>query len=381
MSASQRSATPRNLPSLTSLRTFAALGVFGFHAAGLLAMFGTGHLGHAAGKAFAGGPTGVSFFFILSGFVLTWSRRSVVSATRFWRQRAARILPAYVLAWILGYAVLAGLGHTPPLSGAAASLFLVQVWTSNPDVLFAVNIVAWSLAVEAVFYLLFPVVLRGLLRLSPRSRPRVMAGLAFVPLTLALIQHLGHGSGGYLWLVAYFPLARLPEFLIGALLALELRDGRWRRIPLLPAAVLALGAYLVAGQVPQAFMWVCVTLVPYTLLVAAAAQSDLAGSPSWLRERWTVSLGLWSYAFYLIQVPIGLVVAHYWHPLYRSPVAQVAVFAGYLALVWAAGALVYRFVEHPLHARFSKPATRPSPEPAHEITLPLATPTFEQATP
>ena len=131
----------RNLPSLTALRAVAALLVFGFHAVGLLAMFGRGHLGRAAGKLFASGPTGVSFFFLLSGFVLTWSHRGDAgtsrrplpgAATTFWRQRAARILPAYFAAWILGYAVLTGLHHRRPPADRSRRCFSCRPGPANP---------------------------------------------------------------------------------------------------------------------------------------------------------------------------------------------------------------------------------------------------------
>ena len=108
-------------------------------------------------------------------------------------------------------------------------------------------------------------------------------------------------------------------------------------------------------------MWVVVTLVPFTLLIAAAAQADLAGRTSWLRQRAAGRLGAWSYSFYLLQVPIGLLFAHFWHPADRSTVLQIVGFIGYLALVWMAAALLYRTVEMPLHARFTALGTRPSP--------------------
>ena len=381
------SADRRNLPSLTALRAFAAFAVFGFHSAGLLDLFGRGHLGRAAGKFFAAGPTGVSFFFLLSGFVLTWSHRGDTGRSRrplpgappaFWRQRAARILPAYFAAWILGYAVLTGLHHRPPVGGSIASLLLVQTWSSDPNVLFAVNIVAWSLAVEAFFYLLFPYVLPSLLQLEARLRPMLMLSLAFIPLGLAVVQQLGHGSSGYLWLVAYFPLARLPEFLIGALLALEIRDARWRTIPLGPAAVFAFGAFLLAGRVPAAFMWVVVTIVPFTLLLAAVAQSDLSGRRRWLHQRVAGRLGVWSYSFYLLQVPIGLLFAHFWHPQERGAALQIAGFLGYFALTWIAAALLYRTVERPMHARFG---ARRGARSAGVVPVrdPVTSPSFEQA--
>ena len=258
----------------------------------------------------------------------------------------------------------------------------MQTWTSDPNVLFAVNIVAWSLAVEAFFYLVFPYVLPSLLRLEPRLRPMLMLSLAFIPLGLAVVQQLGHGSSGYLWLVAYFPLARLPEFLIGALLALEIREGRWRRIPLGPALVFAFGAFLLAGRVPAAFMWVVVTLVPYTLLLAAAAQSDLSGRARWLHHRVAGRLGVWSYSFYLLQVPIGLLFAHFWHPQDRGAALQIAGFIGYFVLTWVAAALLYRTVERPLYARFGSRRTRDSAVDVIPVREPVATPSspsFEQA--
>jgi peptidoglycan/LPS O-acetylase OafA/YrhL len=104
--------------------------------------------------------------------------------------------------------------------------------------------------------------------------------------------------------------------------------------------------------------------VPFTLLIAAAAQADLAdpaGRTSWLRHRGAGRLGAWSYSFYLLQVPIGLLFAHFWHPADRSTALQIAGFTGYLALVWMAAALLYRTVEMPLHARLTALGTRASP--------------------
>jgi peptidoglycan/LPS O-acetylase OafA/YrhL len=357
-----RAEPARALPSLTALRAFAAFAVFGFHATGLLAMLGTGRLGRLGSHLFAAGPTGVSFFFILSGFVLTWSGRAS-TATSFWRRRAARILPAYLVAWLLGLVVLIALEKSPPAGGSIASLLLVQAWSPDPHVLFAVNIVAWSLAVEVAFYLAFPYLLPLITWLAPRRRLPLMLGLAGVPLLTAAVEQAAHGSSGYLYPVAYFPPARLPEFLIGMLLALEIRDGRWRRIRLLPASTLALGTYLLVGQVPAAFMWVTVTLVPFTLLIAAAAQADLAAGSSWLRHPFATRLGAWSYAFYLVQVPLGLVFAHVWHPLYRPAAAQVVMLLAYAVLTWLVAGAVYAYVERPLHIRLS---------PRRKLTLPPA---------
>ena len=117
------------LPSLTALRAAAALAVFGYHAVGMLQFLGTGHTARTIGRLLAAGPTGVSFFFVLSGFVLPWSAGAAGSTRSFWRRRAARILPAYLIAWCLGLVVLAGLHRPAAIGGAIASLLLVQAWS------------------------------------------------------------------------------------------------------------------------------------------------------------------------------------------------------------------------------------------------------------
>ncbi|MBP1135109.1 peptidoglycan/LPS O-acetylase OafA/YrhL [Arthrobacter sp. PvP023] len=77
-----------DLPRLTSLRSFAALAVFGFH------IFRWTEWDEA--KAIAGhGYAGVAFFFILSGFLLTWSFRP--EPVTFYFRRFARLYPGYFM--------------------------------------------------------------------------------------------------------------------------------------------------------------------------------------------------------------------------------------------------------------------------------------------
>ena len=74
------------LPSLTGMRFFAALMVFAFHAI-VLNPFTSEGAQTVTNTVFGGGGfTGVTFFFILSGFVLTCAVRPRDSAPRFWRR-------------------------------------------------------------------------------------------------------------------------------------------------------------------------------------------------------------------------------------------------------------------------------------------------------
>src|ERR1700755_2106401 len=90
--------TPRvpamtRLPSLTGMRFLAAFLVFAFHATFALPLRDTALGVHYANLVSKAGYVGVGFFFILSGFVLTWTVRPGDSAGQFWRRRFAKVFP------------------------------------------------------------------------------------------------------------------------------------------------------------------------------------------------------------------------------------------------------------------------------------------------
>ena len=93
------------LDSLTGLRWWAAFGVFAYHMANLAPLRHQSLLNV--------GYTGVSFFFVLSGFVLTWSAKPSTGVRQFWWRRFARIWPAHFVALIPCLFVFYSLS-TPP---------------------------------------------------------------------------------------------------------------------------------------------------------------------------------------------------------------------------------------------------------------------------
>ena len=166
------------------------------------------------------GPQMVTFFFVLSGFVmvLAYGGATELSARRYWRARAVRILPAYYLA-LIGSVVLLMLLRRP-VDGAAFGLSatLLQAW--SPAHAMQLNTPAWSLSVEAFFYLLFPL----LLPLSRRGSfwQRLALLMVFWLLTqLALTVLLNadiEGGSRAVWNIhfaLYHPLSHLCSFLLG----------------------------------------------------------------------------------------------------------------------------------------------------------------------
>ena len=334
------------LDSLTGLRFFAALAVFAVHLEGAF-YFRSPY--PAAIHAFIQGPTGVSFFFVLSGFVLAWSHRAGDTASAFVRRRLARIGPLHVVTWGIMGVILVALASRPSAGPAAASLALLTPWVPSYSAHLVMNIPSWSLGCELFFYLVFPVLYPRLAATSWRRRWMVVgAGLAVVLLLAALCAPAAEGSTR-LWLLYYFPPTRLIEFVIGIVLALELLDGRLPRIPLTVAGTLAVGAFAAAGWVPSSWRQVAVTLVPFAVLIVAAAQADVAGSPSLLRRRPVVMLGVWSFAFYMVHWPVLTVVAHL-DTRELGVRSALAVGVGSLLLTTGASGVLHRLVERPLEA-------------------------------
>ncbi len=286
------------LPSLTGLRFVAALLVFGFH----LHVFGVFRPGPGASAlraVFGPGAVGVSFFFVLSGFVLAWSARPGDTAGRFLRRRFARVYPNHLATAVVAVGIAAVTGVGLSAAVIVPNLLLIQAWSPEPGVYFGLNTVAWSLSCEAFFYALFPLLHRLVVRLPVRALwPAVAAALGsvwLVPLlTLPLSQPHRY------WAIWVLPLSRLPEFVAGMLLARVVRAGRWPGVDWRAVALVAAACYVAAAHLPTGLRLVAGTVVPLALLIPALAATDLAGRHTVVAGRTAVYLGELSFAFYLV---------------------------------------------------------------------------------
>lgn len=337
-------ASDGRLPSLTGLRFIAALAVFGFHL-NALGLFRGGPVEDAMGLLFGPGAIGVSFFFVLSGFVLTWSARAGQSATSVWRRRAAKIYPNHVVAWFVALFGLAVLG-SHELSGVSVALgaLLLQAWVPVQSVFFAVNTPAWSLSCEAAFYFAFPLLIRWLSRFTRLwwLAAALAAGVLLVPVVAMLFPP----SVEY-WFVYVFPITRMLEFALGMVMARIVMTGQWIGLRLLPATALFLVAYFGSAYLPGTFGYVAATVVPLALLIPAVAVSDVERTWSPWRSRPMVWLGEVSFAFYLVHHFVIRTVAEGLDALDVTGLPAFIPAAVMLVVSLVAAWLLYRFVEKP----------------------------------
>ncbi|USX55952.1 acyltransferase [Lentzea sp. HUAS12] len=337
-------ASDTRLPSLTGLRFVAALAVFGFHL-NALGLFRGGPAESAMGLLFGPGAIGVSFFFVLSGFVLTWSARPGQAATSIWRRRAAKIYPNHVVAWFVALLGLVVLGaHEVSAVSVVLGALLLQAWVPAESVFFAVNTPAWSLSCEAAFYLAFPLLIRWVTRVT---RPWWIAGALAAAVALVPVAAMLFPPPVEYWFVYVFPVTRALEFALGMVMARIVMTGQWIGLRPLPASALVLVAYFGSAHVPGTFGFVAVTVVPLALLIAAVAVSDVDGTRSPWRSRPMVWLGEVSFAFYLVHHFVIRTVAEGLDELGVTGIPAVVpaalMFSVSLVLAW----LLFRFVEKP----------------------------------
>lgn len=351
------------LDRLTSLRFFAAMAVFCFHATA----FFTGSTREVLDTIFGQGRSGVTFFFVLSGFVLAWSARPGDKASGFYRRRFVRIYPAYIVALAIAAALLL-LRDPEALQRGPLTPFLLQAWVPDSSSYFAINVPAWSLSVEAFFYLVFPLAILGLRRLSSRALWIGCALLVSTTTAVAFYASLTTGpselsSNSFaVWFAVYFPVARLPEFLLGVSLALLMRRGKIPHIPWALAISAVAVTWAATSIWPSVYAVSAICMVPFGLLIVSAAQRDVAGKPGWLKSRWVVEGGAASYCFYLLH---HILVLRLSQPGFAS-----LGFSGWLAFAVTLAAsligawLLHKFVELPMDRRLRGDRSRPPVEQA-----------------
>jgi peptidoglycan/LPS O-acetylase OafA/YrhL len=360
--ARTESQTP--LRALTSVRFFAALCILFFHGVPVVgaAVLTPGWLSATVSLGYAA----VSFFFLLSGYILAVSYlsqpRPGMNGRTFLIARLARIYPLYVVTllldtpdWFIGHAKSFG-GYVHALAPTGwvllEHLAMLQAWLPWQRGIDRPN---WSLSVEAFLYLMFPLLAPRLWRLSARGALLAAAALYLGGLT---VLWLTGGAIPALQLSAdarmFLPAMHLPTFLAGVAIARWQHEMRW---PLAKWGNLQTWALLVVAGVllaellhlsafaeePQVYRNSGL-LAPCFALVLVALSLEGRQPARWLSVRWLEALGHASYALYLLHVP----VLHMTQRLHRSP--SWPLFAVYLMVCLGLSLMSFRYLELPLRA-------------------------------
>ncbi len=315
------------------------------------------------------GYLGVSVFFTLSGFLITrlliteHAATSRIRLSTFYVRRGKRLLPASLLCVVV-IVIARAVGQFTAVEGLHRDAFgaVSQVFnwvrldgtTSYADVFLHGSAATvspfehyWSLAIEEQFYLLWPIVLVGLLALCARRRSRSLVafvgGITIVFAAAAPVIAAVFGADAAYWATP----ARLAEILIGATLAAWMSAGHripaWVRhltLPLVGAIVVCAclfptrGGPAYSGLLP-AFALLSAGLIA-TIQVPGRAAAIVGAAP-------LAAIGRVSYGLYLFHWPVFVVLRDHGWDLTRP--------AGFVLAIGVTAAITigsYFLVEQPI---------------------------------
>lgn len=322
-------AEKRRTVILDLLRVFAAFWVVGFHWS---MMFGSGPIPDWLSDVLRGGYLGVDIFFMLSGAVIIHSAFER-SALKFARSRALRLLPAYFISAVIVASIAVAGGHFNVSS--FLSMTGLAVWNRQIDAIGP----AWTLPIEIFFYaLVFVLIVLSRGKLDP-AKFRVGAGALLVLHLLAL-------QSGIPFLVAITGGEFVPEFLLGALLAVSKTNQEFRKS--LPTLLLALLQTLwvanartsemgVSGT-PQ-LVWICVLVfgTAGVIFVAQVAPNPILPQ---IANRIIVGLALMTYPIYLLHFNLGATVIRFVYEAGAS--GAVSMVVGLMAILLVSWAITFQ---------------------------------------
>ena len=278
-----------------------------------------------------GGYFGVSVFFTLSGYLITsllvreYDATARVSPGAFYVRRAKRLLPASTVC-LAAVSILAtrdvwrGADHLR--RDALGALFQVANWVqlggggsytdlqSKSAGLRSPLDHYWSLAIEEQFYWVWPLAFWGVARLGRRrgwSLTRIMLSITVVLAAAAPLIALIWGRDAAYWATP----ARAAEILIGALLAVAMREGkispqRWMA-PVFLATVVVIAVVLPpAGGPAYHGAFPLLAVASGGLLLGLQRGGRVTSALSW---KPLVGLGAISYGVYLFHFPVYVLMS------------------------------------------------------------------------
>jgi peptidoglycan/LPS O-acetylase OafA/YrhL len=355
----RRGATPawfEHVPALDGLRACAVLAVLLYH----------------SGEPWArGGYLGVDMFFVLSGFLITsmlvteWHRTGTIRLGAFWARRARRLLPALGVV-ILGVAcyslVFAGTDELSRIrADGLATIGYVANWRfvlsgqsyfdqfSQPSPFRHM----WSLAIEEQFYLVWPVIVLGVLwwRRSLRALFGITVIAAIGSATLMALLYDSHHDPSRVY---YGTDTRAQAVLVGAAAGIFLlgrppiRDLRGRVLLAMvgcSGALFTLWLWWNASETSSVmyrggFLAAALAVVAVIALVSDPTPNLLGTLLSWRPLRW---VGAISYGLYLWHWPLYLTLTPGRVGLDGTPLLALR-----LAVTFAFAAASYCAIEMPI---------------------------------
>lgn len=286
------------IPALDSLRAIALLMVMLFH---------------AKAPYITGGFLGVDVFFVLSGFLITTLLRREIATTgriylgQFYLRRALRLIPPLLILLAIYLSLAPSLWplydrHILDAGLAVAYLsdYSVAFWDSPKFLRHT-----WSLSVEEHFYLIWPVVLITLRRLSNHNLLAVLIGMYTIT-TIWRIYCIE--TQPWAWVYSRFD-TRISGMILGAALAVAWQTNHLPRVKIVwPAVVVLCSVSLLAKWKSDFSLQIAMIATEIATAWLIVSIIQCSEQSIWLSSSVMTYVGRLSYGAYLFHFPIMLYI-------------------------------------------------------------------------
>lgn len=289
---------------------------------------------------------GVSYFFILSGFIMivAYHRKEKIGYLDFYRNRVARIYPLYIVGLLLYFFT-----RYSDVSFYKTFLYLFGIQSWIPGKALILNFPGWSISVEFLFYLIFPWLYNYLYSKGNKS---IWIIAVLIWIGTQVFSNLYINSPAYKGphtesheFSHYFPLWHINEFLIGNIAGLLFVKNRKEKNYDLAVVVLFIAIILSLIFIPLNFHngLMAVFFVPVIYLISC--NNGLITKVFALKP--LEFLGEISYAIYIIHIPVLYIVRSALWDYFQISESNT-LFWIYMPVLIIVSAGFYQFIEKPM---------------------------------
>lgn len=299
-------------PEIDGLRAIAVISVTLYHAE--IVFFGI--------NIFEGGFIGVDIFFVISGYLITrillieLQNNNHFHFANFYERRARRILPMLFVVILVSipfaWQKLLPIDLVEYAQSALSALF----FTSNFFFYFTTTeygadsalrkplLHTWSLGIEEQFYVIIPIVLLVIWKLSRAFLLPTIIGLLLVSLVFAEVMSTRNSELNF-----FLPFSRFWELLFGSVLAkIEIKYGRLdskilsNMLSILGLSLIFYSIVVFNSSTAHPSFYTLIPVIGVSLIIAFSSHQDMIGKL--LSTKSFVGIGLISYSVYLWHFPI-----------------------------------------------------------------------------
>ncbi len=297
---------------------------------------------------------GVSYFFILSGFVMiiAYNKQTRIDFKQYYIFRIARIFPAFLVSFILILVYFILIGKEIELKNVILQILLLHGWIKKYCL--SLNFPSWSLTVEILFYVLFPFIFNHFYKKN-KKRHLYFFILLFWLLTQLLFiliqktEFIQPENKAYL---LYFPLFHLNEFFAGNMLGLYMTSKTFSiKSSVLSLSVFLLLLLLLHTNIPKMYFHNGL-LVPVFCLLIFLITADYWFLSNLFKNKYLIILGEISYGVYIYQLPVYKLSMFFFRKVLKLQHSDMFFYITLLILILVSF-LSYKYIERPA-VKFAK---------------------------